>query len=277
MASRTPSRSASRGRTRSHSQSSRRRSASPGGSASPKTNSRSRSHSRVARDARNGYRSDRERSRSPAKSTKIVVEKLTKNVMEDHLRELFGSFGVIREIDMPMNTQFNTNRGTAYIMYDDANDAETAMIKMHEGQLDGATLNVSAVLPHRKFSPSPPPARRLAAHLDRIENNNSRRRAPPPPPPRRGGLPPPRYRSPPPRRDFSPPRRYRGGPPGVDTWRPQVVRDRFRGPCLALLRQGVGLATEGAIVHLRQQEVEDEGGEVQATVATIAIVIEAVV
>ena len=34
---------------------------------------------------------------------KIVIEKLTKNVTGAHLREVFGSFGEIQSIDLPMN------------------------------------------------------------------------------------------------------------------------------------------------------------------------------
>jgi RNA-binding protein with serine-rich domain 1 len=52
-----------------------------------------------------GSRIYRERSytRSPSRHGKIVVEKLTKNVNEAHLREIFGSYGQIESLDMPMN------------------------------------------------------------------------------------------------------------------------------------------------------------------------------
>jgi hypothetical protein len=33
----------------------------------------------------------------------IVVEALTRNVKEDHLREIFGKYGVIKDLTMPMN------------------------------------------------------------------------------------------------------------------------------------------------------------------------------
>lgn len=38
-------------------------------------------------------------------SSKIVVEKLTRNVNEGHLREIFGTYGRIESIDLPLNKQ----------------------------------------------------------------------------------------------------------------------------------------------------------------------------
>ncbi|KAK2760375.1 hypothetical protein FQN54_002445 [Arachnomyces sp. PD_36] len=112
---------------------------------------RSRSRSRGGDARRGGYRrrsDSRSVSRSPApqRSSKIVVEKLTKNVNESHLREIFGAYGDIDSIDLPMN-QYMSNRGTAYILYYDRVHAEAAIAHMHEAQLDGAVLNVSIVLP----------------------------------------------------------------------------------------------------------------------------------
>jgi RNA-binding protein with serine-rich domain 1 len=112
-------------------------SGSPRRSISPRSRSDSRSRSRtpLPRDSRNGHRAHREMSRSPIRSrspsrgagnrryrersytrsvsrhsrgpqsSKIVVEKLTKNVDEAHLREIFGSYGQIESLDMPMNRQ----------------------------------------------------------------------------------------------------------------------------------------------------------------------------
>ncbi|MCJ1414140.1 Serine/arginine repetitive matrix protein 2 [Xylographa parallela] len=195
MSSRTPSRGRTRSRSkvphadRSRSPSVARkspsRSRSPRRSVSPRSLSRSRTPSDRARyNRRNGrarstslsrsrsprrdarpYRG-RTYSRSPGgapsvpKSSKIVVEKLTKNVNEAHLREIFSAYGPIREVDLPMNRQFMTNRGTAYIMYSSPSASEAAIAHMHEAQLDGAVIHVSIVLPRRKFSRSPPPARR---------------------------------------------------------------------------------------------------------------------
>ncbi|KAK6581668.1 hypothetical protein PZA11_005365 [Diplocarpon coronariae] len=78
---------------------------------------------------------------------RVVIEKLTKNVNESHLREIFSTFGQIRDLDMPMNRSFNTNRGTAYILYTSESDAEAAIAHMHESQIDGAVINVSILQP----------------------------------------------------------------------------------------------------------------------------------
>ncbi|KAI4697534.1 uncharacterized protein J4E84_000664 [Alternaria hordeiaustralica] len=77
------------------------------------------------------------------RAREIVVEALTRNVKEDHVREIFGKYGVIKELTMPMNPTFNINRGIAYILYEEIDDAERAIAKMHDAQLDGAKIQVS--------------------------------------------------------------------------------------------------------------------------------------
>ncbi|KAJ5565260.1 hypothetical protein N7513_001502 [Penicillium frequentans] len=166
---RAPSR-ASRSRTRDSRPRSITRSPSPDtGRHDRRSRSRTRSRSVSRTPVKSGrrYRSrsySRSRSpsrdRSPPRSAKIVVEKLTKNVTEPHLREIFGEFGDIEKLELPMNPAFMTNRGTAYILYYDPADAEAAIAHMHEAQLDGTNLNVSIVLPRRNFSRSPPPSTR---------------------------------------------------------------------------------------------------------------------
>ncbi|KAG7291392.1 hypothetical protein NEMBOFW57_001410 [Staphylotrichum longicolle] len=75
----------------------------------------------------------------------IVVERLTKNVNEDHLYEIFGQYGDIDDLDLPVNRQSGMNRGTAYILYFTEADAQSAITHMHEAQLDGAIIHVSIV------------------------------------------------------------------------------------------------------------------------------------
>ncbi|GKT69089.1 RNA-binding protein with serine-rich domain 1-A [Colletotrichum tofieldiae] len=70
----------------------------------------------------------------------VVVERLTKNINEAHLEEIFGQYGRIKDLDLPINRTHGTNRGTAYILYETEGDAEEAIAHMHEAQLDGARL-----------------------------------------------------------------------------------------------------------------------------------------
>ncbi|KAM0323682.1 hypothetical protein ACHAQA_008617 [Verticillium albo-atrum] len=151
----TPASDTSRDRRRLPDSRSPSRSRSP----EPRRNGRYRSETRSRSPVRRG--DNRGRSLTPVKSTKIVVERLTKNVNEDHLYEIFGQFGRVKDLDLPIN-RMGTNRGTAYILYDDEADAEDAIANMHEAQVDGAIINVSIVLPRRKLSPGPPLARRGA-------------------------------------------------------------------------------------------------------------------
>ncbi|KAJ5806955.1 Serine/arginine-rich splicing factor SR45 [Penicillium riverlandense] len=140
--------------------------------------SRTRSPSRGRTPSRSRMGGRRYRSRSfsrtpspnmnPPLSSKIVVEKLTKNVTEGHLREIFGSFGDIEYLDLPINRAFMTNRGTAYILYYDPADAEAAIAHMHEAQLDGTTLNVSIAPSARDMDMVRTAANHLLHHEDML-------------------------------------------------------------------------------------------------------------
>lgn len=77
----------------------------------------------------------------------IIVEKLTKNVTESHIQEIFGTFGDFRFIDIPKNNNFETNRGIAYVLYCNPSSAEEAVAYMHEAQIDGVKIEVSLVVP----------------------------------------------------------------------------------------------------------------------------------
>merc|ERR1711964_343987 len=210
---RSPYSDVSKGRGDSRSPSRPRRSITPRSiSRSPRRNGRYRSESR---------------SVSPGRSTKVVIEKLTKNVNEAHLREIFGQYGQIRDLDMPMNRSFNTNRGTAYILYTSETDAEAAIAHMHESQIDGAVINVSIVLPRRKFSPSPPLARR-GVNLDPRASFNAAPNVRPPPPVRRRSPLPPYGRSE--RNTYRPRSRSRSRSPRRHRTRSRSLSSRSRSP-----------------------------------------------
>ncbi|CAG8584577.1 16995_t:CDS:2 [Funneliformis caledonium] len=119
--------------------------------------SRSRSLSYSRSRSRSPY-SRRRRSLSPL-PTKILVNKLTKNVTDAHLNEIFGAFGRIHRVEMALDDKCKA-------------EAERAISYMDGGQLDGSELSCTFV-PRRPISPLPPrrrggrfnspPQRRFAA------------------------------------------------------------------------------------------------------------------
>ncbi|KAH9844209.1 uncharacterized protein C8Q71DRAFT_801375 [Rhodofomes roseus] len=157
----------------------------------------------------------------------VIVTNLTRNVVETHLRTIFGFYGDISKIDLPMFGKSGQNRGKAAIEYGDTASAHRAASHMDGGQLDGAILKVElSELPVRSRSRSPraPPRPRYGRDRPRSYSRTpSRSRSPP----RRFG----RdttyrgdsYRG----RPFA--RRGRGPLPHRDTYRP-LSRSRSRSP-----------------------------------------------
>ncbi|EIN10275.1 hypothetical protein PUNSTDRAFT_63969, partial [Punctularia strigosozonata HHB-11173 SS5] len=72
----------------------------------------------------------------------VVVTNLTRNVVEGHLSTIFGFYGELVKIDLPMFGKSGQNRGKAALEYADADAAQKAASHMNGGQLDGAVLKV---------------------------------------------------------------------------------------------------------------------------------------
>merc|ERR1711862_590579 len=106
----------------------------------------------------------RPRSQTPAQATKIHIGRLTRNVNRDHLQEIFSTFGKIKDIEFGSERMRPwLNKGFAYIDYETASDAKTALRHMDGGQIDGQEVTAAPVLVPR-FQPrtrrSPAPRRR---------------------------------------------------------------------------------------------------------------------
>ncbi|KAI8456904.1 hypothetical protein BY996DRAFT_6412029 [Phakopsora pachyrhizi] len=141
----------------------------------------------------------------------IEVLKLTKHVTAQHLHEIFGTYGTIKEVDLPIVKRIGSHLGKAIITFDTAKAAQKAISHMDRGQLDGSLITVSI---HRAASPPRAPAalrRGGDGYRAGIRYAGSGRG---PPYPRRGNSPP--------RRSFggrsrSPPRRSFGGDGALST------------------------------------------------------------
>ncbi|KAI0320605.1 hypothetical protein OF83DRAFT_1052781 [Amylostereum chailletii] len=151
----------------------------------------------------------------------VVVTNLTRNVVESHLQTIFGFYGNVLKVDLPLYGKSGQNRGKAAVEYTDAESARKAVSHMNGGQLDGAIVKVEiSDLPVRTRSRSPRP-RAPRNGRDRPRSlSRSRSRSRSPRFPRRdvGRFVDPYHNRPPPRR-----------PPMRDTYRPRS-RTRSRSP-----------------------------------------------
>eukprot|EP00961_Rhodomonas_salina_P157335 2118666-Rhodomonas_salina.1 len=120
--------------------------------------SRSRSDSRGRARDKSPPKRSRSRSprgkRSPSPQTKIVVENLSRNVGEEHLKEIFSTFGVIKSSKLLFDTRINLPKGQGNVEYEKKEEAEEAIAAMDGAQVDG---NIVAVKFLSKALPPPPP------------------------------------------------------------------------------------------------------------------------
>ncbi|KAG6407342.1 hypothetical protein SASPL_130331 [Salvia splendens] len=160
------------------------------------------------------------RKASPAPESLVLhVDQLSRNVNENHLKEIFGNFGEVVNVRVAMDHVVNLPKGFAYVEFKIRADAEKAQLYMDGAQIDGKVVRAKFTLPERKKVASPPKAvattsRRDASKAedtavdgDRDDEKRLRDVSP-----RRKPLSPPRRRSPGPRRGSPGPRRGSPGP-----------------------------------------------------------------
>jgi len=114
--------------------------------------------------------------RQEKEATKIYIGRLSLNVNKQHLAEIFGTFGEIKDIELqPHRLHAHLHRGFAHIEYVSPSGAEQACKYMEGGQIDGK--EIVCVLVHGQ-----PP--HLSADRNRREPSpyhRRRRRSPIPP------------------------------------------------------------------------------------------------
>merc|ERR1712136_42527 len=83
----------------------------------------------------------------PPRPTKIHVGKLTRNVNEEHIKEIFSVYGTIKSCDMPKdNIHRHLYKGFCYLEFETADEADKAMKHMDGGQIDGQEISCAPIL-----------------------------------------------------------------------------------------------------------------------------------
>ncbi|KAL6567642.1 hypothetical protein OROGR_001310 [Orobanche gracilis] len=156
---------------------------------------------------------------SPVPESLVLhVDQLSRNVNENHLKEIFGNFGEVVNVRLAIDHVVNIPKGFAYVEFKNRVDADKAQLYMDGAQVDGKVVRAKFTLPERKRAPSPPKAvsttsrrdapksKDAAADVDKVGPKKPREASP-----RGRPLSPPRRRSPGARRGS--PRRGPGSPP----------------------------------------------------------------
>ena len=157
----------------------RSRSRSPRGT-SPRAKARSRSPAPADRkqDKNSASRSPARKENAPpanGSNARVVVHNLTRNVRTEHLNEIFGTFGPIKEAGLDMDERKRVPKGSAFVEYDSRDAATEAIAAMDGAQIDGNQVSV------RFLAGLPPPLSRRDSpprDRDRDRRDDGRRGSP---------------------------------------------------------------------------------------------------
>ena len=70
-------------------------------------------------------------------TTRLVVGNLTRNVSEEHIKEIFGHYGALKSVDLAMDKTVNLPKGFAHVEFEKHEEAEKAIEFMNGAQIDG--------------------------------------------------------------------------------------------------------------------------------------------
>lgn len=156
-----------RSRSRSHSPSRRH-----GRRSRSRSRSRSKNGSRIKRHSPDRIREDgyrpRHRSRSPGRRNKHQVNRenppagrclgifgLSIYTQERDLKDVFGKYGNIEDVQIVYDAQTGRSRGFAFVYFEDKNDAAAAKDQCNGIEMDGRKIRVDFSVTQRAHTPTP--------------------------------------------------------------------------------------------------------------------------
>uniref|UniRef100_A0A3B4FEL1 RRM domain-containing protein n=1 Tax=Pundamilia nyererei TaxID=303518 RepID=A0A3B4FEL1_9CICH len=99
---------------------------------------------------------DRRRRSPTPKPTKVFLGRLTRNVIKEHIQEIFSTYGKIKMIEMPMNRMHpHLSKGYAYVEYETSEEAEKALKHMDGGNHCHSCADSHGAPPSSQAFPSP--------------------------------------------------------------------------------------------------------------------------
>ncbi|KAK9476172.1 hypothetical protein V1514DRAFT_337647 [Lipomyces japonicus] len=83
-------------------------------------------------------------------SKRLFIRNLSYACSEDDLRELFGSYGELEEVHIPVDTETHNSKGFAYILFTNGNEAAEAFETLDKKSFQGRLLHVLPGQPKRE-------------------------------------------------------------------------------------------------------------------------------
>ena len=87
---------------------------------------------------------------------KVYVGNLPFSVDDEKLREFFSSFGEITEVQVIKDKFSGRSKGFGFVTFANKEDAEKAIAKMSDKEVEGRTLKVNEAKPIDPDRPRPP-------------------------------------------------------------------------------------------------------------------------
>ena len=87
---------------------------------------------------------------------KVYVGNLPFSVDDEKLREFFSSFGEITEVQVIKDKFSGRSKGFGFVTFASKEDAEKAVAKMNDKEVEGRTLKVNEAKPIDPDRPRPP-------------------------------------------------------------------------------------------------------------------------
>ncbi|KAF4669131.1 hypothetical protein FOZ61_004967 [Perkinsus olseni] len=118
-----------------------------------------------------------EASLAASRARMLRVTNLTRNVDEEHLNEIFGTYARVESVHLAVDEENHLSKGYAYVLFATREGAEEAFFHVDRGQIDGNVVKVVFVAP-----PSPPVEKappRKAAVPSGTNSVGDRSRSPP--------------------------------------------------------------------------------------------------
>ena len=72
--------------------------------------------------------------------SRLMVTRLSANVTEAHIREIFSRYGTVPGVYVPTDRRLRRHRGKAFVQCAEGAGAAAALTHMNGGQLDGNVL-----------------------------------------------------------------------------------------------------------------------------------------